>query len=60
MEALDAILALTCSENLNNEEEIKSWEVEKVAIDDDYYDFYTIETIDGKVIELTVMATVEE
>ena len=57
MDALDALLALVIPDNLDYEDEVSSWEVTELNIDGDYIHMYTIITIEGKTIEITIQST---
>ena len=61
MKTFDALLHfINVNEELNEDEEIKEWEVTETKLDDnDYVYMYDIETTDGELIEVTIHATKE-
>lgn len=56
MNPLQAILLISNEYDLDDEEDIKRWEVEKIQIDGEYIAIYTIITQEDKEIEVTIMS----
>jgi len=61
MKTFDALLHfINVNEELNEDEEIKEWEVTETKLDDnDYVYMYDIETADGELIKVTIYVTKE-